>query len=211
MRKVLLFITFFPMFQSFAQEETEEEYSSIKKVTLGLVASQDFYYSQLARRTMYGLAFQYFVGRKVSLNNRLMFGINLDKKLMLHYGLGGLMTHAIVQSGGSFVLISGNLLQDILGLVVLPIVIPEGIQFHFGGKYNKISPYIYPASFEFRPDILGKDELKALLEVGIQFRFNSKKDLVIAPSIAWKFRYGDAMQTFNVGLMIGLSRKQFKI
>lgn len=202
MRKILLFIAFFSIFQAFAQEEAEE-YSSIRKVTFGLVASQDFYYSQLARRTMYGLTFQYFVGRKVSLNNRLMFGVNPDKKLMLHYGLGGLMTHAVVQGGGGFVLISGNIVQDILGLVILPIVIPEGVQLHFGGKYNKISPYIYPASFEYRPDILDKDELKALLEVGIQFRFNNKKHLVIAPSIAWKFRYGDAMQALNVGLMIG--------
>ncbi len=86
MRKVLLFIAFLSIFQAFAQEEEAEEYSSIRKVTFGLVASQDFYYSQLARRTMYGLAFQYFVGRKVSLNNRLMFGVNPDKKLMLHYG-----------------------------------------------------------------------------------------------------------------------------
>lgn len=201
MHKILLFIAFLPIFQTFAQEESEV-HSSSRKIILGLVASQDFYYSQLARRTMYGLAFQYFVGRKVSLNNRLMFGVNPDKKLMLHYGLGGLMTHALVQGGGGFVIISGNIVQDILGLVILPIVIPEGVQLHFGGKHNKISPYIYPASFEFRPDILRKDELKALLEVGIQFRFNSKK-LIIAPNIAWKFRYGDAMQALNVGLMIG--------
>jgi hypothetical protein len=202
MHKVLLFVAFLPICQVFAQEEVEE-YSSTRKVTLGLVASQDFYYSQLARRTMYGLAFQYFVGKKVSLNNRVMFGGNPDKKLMLHYGLGGLMTHAIVQGGGGFILISGNLVQDILGLIILPIIIPEGVQFHFGGKYNKISPYIYPASFEYRPDILNQNELKAILEAGVQFRFSTKKHLVIAPSIAWKYRYGDSLQALSLGLMIG--------
>ncbi|PKQ70154.1 hypothetical protein [Raineya orbicola] len=202
MRKVLFFITFVSIFQAFAQEEGED-YSRPRKVVVGGVASQDFYYSQFARRAMYGLAFQYFVGRKVSLNNRLMFGINPDQKLMLHYGLGGLMTHAIVQGGGGFILISGNLAQDILGLIILPVIIPEGIQFHFGGEYNKISPYIYPASFEYRPDILNQNELKAILEAGVQFRFSTKKHLVIAPSIAWKYRYGDSLQALSLGLMIG--------
>ncbi len=207
MHKILIFVAFFPVFQSFAQEEEVEKFLINKRIALGITTSQDFYYSRLARRVMYGVAFQYFIGKKVSLNNRLMFGINPDEKLMLHYGLGGLMTQAIVQGGG-VILISGNLLQDILGFFILPIIIPEGVQFHFEGKYNKISPYIYPASFEFRPDILEKDELKALLEVGIQLRFNIQKYLVVAPSIAWKYRYGDAMQALNIGIMIGFEQRK---
>ncbi|MFN3315762.1 MAG: hypothetical protein ACK40K_03050, partial [Raineya sp.] len=125
-----------------------------------------------------------------------------NEKVMIHYGLGGLLTQASLQSGVIF--ISGNFLQDLVGLVILPIIIPEGVQFHLGGERIKFSPYLYPASFEY--NVLDDRQVKALLEIGTQFKFIHKEGYFIAPSIAWKMRYGDKRQAFSVGFMIGFSR-----
>ena len=171
-------------------------------VSAGLSSSHDFYFwSPIANKNMYGLQFQYFIGEKVSLNNRFLFGINRNNnRVMLHYGLGGLLTQASLQSGAIFI---NGFVQDFTALILLPIIIPEGVQFHFGSEKMKISPYIYPASFEY--NVLEDKEVKALLEAGIQFRFIQKEKFVVAPNVAWKMRYGDGLQAFSVGFTVGLS------
>jgi hypothetical protein len=195
MKKTLLFIAFTYLvgFSTFSQRS---------RLAVGLSSTHDFYFqSPLANRNMYGLKFQYFMSERLSINNRLLFGINqANDKLMIHYGFGGLLTQATLQNG--IVFWSGNLIQDLTALVFLPIIIPEGVQFHFGSDNLKISPYIYPASFEY--NVLNDQEIKALLEIGVQFRFIQKDKYFIAPNIAWKMRYGDSRQAFSVGFMIGI-------
>lgn len=194
MKKTLLLIAliYFGSFSVFSQ---------MSRFAMGLSSTHDFYFrSPIANRNMYGLQFQYFINEKLSLNNRLLFGVNkVNDKVMIHYGLGGLLTQGSLQSG--IIFFSGNVLQDLTALVLLPIIIPEGVQFHFGSKNIRFSPYIYPASFEY--NVLNDREIKALLEVGMQFRFIQKEKFFIAPSIAWKMRYGDSRQAFSVGFMIG--------
>lgn len=170
-------------------------------VSAGFSSSHDFYFwSPITNRNMYGLQFQYFIGKNISLNNRFLLGINRDNnRIMLHYGLGGLLTQASLQSGAIFI---NGFIQDLTVLILLPIIIPEGVQFYFGNDKMQISPYIYPASFEY--NVLEDREVKALLEAGIQFRFIQQEKFVVAPNIAWKMRYGDGRQTFSVGFMIGL-------
>jgi len=193
MQKKVFFILFFSTLSLLV-------FSQNKGVVGGIASSHDFYFrSPIANRNMYGLQFQYFIGEKVSLNNRLLFGINRNNnKIILHYGLGGLLTQASLQSGAIFV---SGFFQDFAALILLPIIIPEGVQFHFGNETMKISPYVYPASFEY--NVLEESELKALLELGVQFRFIQKENFVFAPNIAWKMRYGDSRQALSVGFMIG--------
>lgn len=194
MKKSLLLSLFvLSCFWAFSQGQT---------IAVGLSSSHDFYFqSILTNRNMYGLQIQYFVGEKISLNNRLLFGVNkTNQELMLHYGLGGLLAQLSVQNGVIFW--SGNLLQDLGGLILLPIIIPEGVQFHLGDKRRQFAPYIYPASFEY--NALDEREFKALLEIGMQFKFIEKDKFFIAPSIAWKIRYGDARQAFSIGFMVGI-------
>lgn len=195
MLQKILFFAFFIFLNSFLA------FSQKNYLGLGLSSTHDFYFrSPLANRNMYGIQFQYFMSKKVSLNNRLLFGINkTNERIMIHYGLGGLLTQGSLQS--SIIFFSGNILQDLAALVLLPIIIPEGVQFHFGNKNMQVSPYIYPASFEY--NVLNDREIKALIEVGTQFRFIQKEKFFIAPSIAWKMRYGDSRQAFSVGFMIG--------
>ena len=194
MQKKVFFILFFSTLSLLV-------FSQNKGVVGGIASSHDFYFrSPIANRNMYGLQFQYFIGEKVSLNNRLLFGINRNNnKIILHYGLGGLLTQASLQSGAIFI---NGFFQDFAALILLPIIIPEGVQFHFGNEKIQISPYVYPASFEY--NVLEDRELKALLETGIQFRFIQKGGFMIAPNIAWKMRYGDSRQALSVGFMIGL-------
>lgn len=175
-------------------------FSQKRGIVVAFSSNHDFYFrSPIAKRNMYGLQFQYFISKNVSLNNRYHFGINRDnKRLMLHYGLGGLLTQASLQSGAIFV---SGFFQDFAALILLPIIIPEGVQFHFGNETMKISPYVYPASFEY--NVLEESELKAFLELGVQFCFIQKENFVFAPSIAWKMRYGDNRQALSVGFMIG--------
>ncbi len=194
MKKTLLIIAliYFGSFSTFSQRS---------RLAAGLSSTHDFYFQlPLANRNMYGVQFQYFVSERVSLNNRLLFGVNkVNDRVMIHYGLGGLLTQATLQNGVIFW--SGNLVQDLTALVILPIIIPEGVQFHFGSGNLKFSPYVYPASFEY--NVLADGELKALLEIGAQFRFIQKDKYFIAPNFAWKMRYGDSRQAFSVGFMIG--------
>lgn len=195
MKQILLIITlllYFPILV-FSQ----------MKVASGFSSTHDFYQqSPFFNRNLYGIQLQYFLGKRkiTSLNNRLLFGVNeKNNRIMLHYGLGGLLSQASLQNGVIF--IGGNIIEDLAFLVLLPIIIPEGIQFHLGSENIKISPYIYPASFEY--NVLFDDELKALFETGIQFKFINSKKFFIAPSFAWKMRYGDNLQAFSIGLMVG--------
>lgn len=178
-------------------------------LAFGACTTQDFYTSPITHRAMYGVGLQFFIGKHVSLNNRLLFGKNPRGELMLHYGLGGVLTHAIF-AGSAGIIITGNILENLLGIVLLPLIFPEGIQFHIGKGSLQISPYIYPASFEYKTDIVEIKELKAIFETGLQFRMISKEGLLVAPGIGWKIRYGDGRQAISAGLFIGLDRRKKK-
>ncbi|MCS6794591.1 MAG: hypothetical protein NZ516_01380 [Raineya sp.] len=172
-----------------------------------LATMYDAYYARFTQRTMFGIGVKRFLGEKVSLNNRILFGINPDKQLMLHYGLGGLMVHGVLMSGNTLFLTS-NLLFDFVGFILLPFIIPEGIQLHFGKGSTKIAPYIYPASFEYNINIVTRRELQAIFETGIQLYFVTSNDIVVSPNIGWKIRYRDNLQAVSVGLLLGLEKKK---
>jgi|JI8StandDraft_2_1071088.scaffolds.fasta_scaffold01717_9 hypothetical protein len=188
-------------------------YTTKAQIALGFSTSQDLYYKGASNfKRFYGVGFQYFVGERVSFNNRIMFGINQNnKELMVHYGLGGLLTQAALSGGGWF-WTSGNFVNELIGLVILPVIIPEGVQFHLGNDNLKISPYIYPASFEYNTFVtntstLNNKEVKAILELGTGFQIVVKDGLLISPSIGWKMRYGDKKQAISLGVMIAFISK----
>lgn len=188
-------------------------YSSKAQIALGFSTSQDLYYKGASNfKRFYGVGVQYYIGEKVSLNNRIMFGVNqTNNALMVHYGLGGLLTQAALSGGGWF-WTSGNFVNELVGLVILPIIIPEGVQFHFGGDNLRFSPYIYPASFEYNTFVtnsttLNDKEVKAILEAGTSFQIVVKDGLLISPSIGWKMRYGDKKQAISLGVMIAFINK----
>jgi len=177
------------------------------QIALGFNSSHDLYYKGAYNfKRMYGVGFQYFVGKHVSFNNRILFGINEESKLMIHYGLGGVLTQAALSTRGGIFLTSGNVFNTLVGLVLLPIVVPEGVQFHIGNDKFQFSPYVYPASFEY--NVFGDQEVKALLEVGTNFRFIVKDGLLLTPNIGWKMRYGDQKQAFTVGILVGFIAKK---
>jgi hypothetical protein len=176
------------------------------QIAAGFSSSHDIYYNKLsAFRSKYGIGFQYFVGKHISLNNRILFGVNpRNNKVMVHYGLGGLLTQATL-SGNGGLFFTGNVVNELLALVLLPIIVPEGVQFHIGKGNFQFSPYIYPASFQY--NTFGDQEVKALLELGVSTRFRTKDGLLIAPNLGWKMRYGDNLQAISVGVMIGYQSK----
>jgi outer membrane protein W len=189
-------------------------YSSKAQIAFGFSTSQDLYYKNAnSFKRFYGVGFQYFIGENVSLNNRIMFGVNQDnKETMVHYGLGGLLTQAALSGGWFWSGASGNTFNELVGLVILPIIVPEGIQFHFGGDNLRFSPYIYPASFEYNTFVsntstLNDKEVKAILEVGTGVQIIVKDGLLISPSIGWKMRYGDKKQAISLGVMIAFINK----
>jgi hypothetical protein len=183
------------------------------QIALGFSTSQDLYYKGASNfKRFYGVGLQYYVGDHVSFNNRIMFGVNqTNKGVMVHYGLGGLLTQAALSGGGWF-WTSGNFVNELIGLVILPVIIPEGVQFHLGGDNLRISPYIYPASFEYNTFTdsklnLNDKEVKAILEVGTGFQILVKDGLLISPNIGWKMRYGDKRQAITLGVMIAFISK----
>ncbi|KOY85599.1 hypothetical protein AD998_05025 [bacterium 336/3] len=188
-------------------------HASKAQIALGFSTSQDLYYKGASDfKRFYGVGLQYYVGDHVSFNNRIMFGVNqTNKGVMVHYGLGGLLTQAALSGGGWF-WTSGNFVNELIGLVILPVIIPEGVQFHLGGDNLRISPYIYPASFEYNTFTdsklnLNDKEVKAILEVGTGFQILVKDGLLISPNIGWKMRYGDKRQAITLGVMIAFISK----
>lgn len=194
--KTIRYIYFFMFLSGFLNAQND------RSVMFGAVSSHDVYFKNVnGFRSMYGLGVKIFVTHHISLNNRLLLGVNPnDERVMLHYGLGGVLSQSILSSGNIF--INGNILYNLVGIILLPVLVPEGVQLHLGNDDFQVSPYVYPASFEY--NTFGGKELKAILEVGTSFQMQ-KGNIVFAPQIGWKMRYGDRRQAFTAGLQIYFS------
>jgi hypothetical protein len=172
--------------------ETQPDKSAYAFSGAGITLQRDQYFTTGQNNTLVGGHLNIYLREKVSALYRISIGTNTKNKFMAQFGLNGAL--------GAFFLSSG--LRDELSttLFILSIIIPEGLEFHFGRPNFQISPYIVPYLLQY--NTFHNFDTNSLGELGMKFHIISNKGFAFSPTVAVKNRWEDGSKAVSVGLQL---------